>query len=73
MVSTAPSRPHALAANSPTRADEVLVSVVVPTFQEAANLPLLVPRITAALALWPHEIIVVDDDSTDGTDRVVAT
>ena len=49
------------------------MSVVVPTFHEAGNLPLLVPRITAALEPWSHEIIVVDDNSHDGTDRVVAT
>ena len=50
-----------------------MVSVVVPTYREADNLPLLVPQITAALQSWPHEIIIVDDDSNDGTDQVVAT
>ena len=50
-----------------------LVSVIIPTYREADNLPLLVPRITTALRTWPHEIIVVDDDSNDGTDQVVAT
>ena len=30
------------------------------------------PRITTALRSWPHEIIVVDDDSNDGTDQAVA-
>lgn len=52
---------------------ELLVSVIVPTYQESANLPLLVPRITAALASRPHEVIVVDDNSNDGTDQVVET
>src|SRR5947209_15090856 len=48
------------------------VSVIVPTYREAENLPLLVPRIAAALAgagLW-GEILIVDDDSGDGTDAV---
>jgi dolichol-phosphate mannosyltransferase len=52
---------------------ELLVSVIVPTYQESANLPLLVPRIAAALASRPHEVIVVDDNSNDGTDQVVET
>ena len=62
-----------LAANPPSPANEVLVSIVVPTYREADNLPLLVPRVTAALEPWPHEIIIVDDDSNDGTDQAVAT
>lgn len=50
------------------------VSVVVPTYREAQNLPLLLERLdrlrcTSGLVL---EAIVVDDDSRDGTDRVVA-
>jgi dolichol-phosphate mannosyltransferase len=66
-------RPQALAARPRSLVGLGLVSVVVPTFHEADNLPLLVPRITAALRPWSHEIIVVDDNSNDGTDQVVAT
>jgi len=65
--------PQALVANPPSQAAEVLISVVVPTYREADNLPLLVPRITAALEPWPHEIIIVDDNSNDGTNEVIAT
>jgi dolichol-phosphate mannosyltransferase len=45
------------------------VSVVLPTFDEADSLPLVVPRICAALgqAGLRGEVIVVDDDSPDGT------
>lgn len=45
------------------------VSVVVPTYREAENLPILVPQISEALsrAGLKGEIIVVDDDSRDGT------
>jgi dolichol-phosphate mannosyltransferase len=45
------------------------VSVIVPTYQEADNLPILVPRLAAALgrAGLAYEILVVDDASPDGT------
>jgi dolichol-phosphate mannosyltransferase len=50
------------------------VSIVVPTYREAENLPALVGRIGAVMAplSCPYEIVIVDDDSKDGTDRVVA-
>jgi dolichol-phosphate mannosyltransferase len=44
-----------------------VVSVVTPTFNEAANLPLLVEAVHAALGTLPHEIVVADDDSPDRT------
>jgi len=43
------------------------LTVVLPTYNEAANVPMMVERIDAALAGLPHEILVVDDDSPDGT------
>ena len=50
------------------------VSIVVPTFREAANIPALVERVHAALAgsgiEW--ELILADDDSGDGSEAVVA-
>lgn len=39
------------------------ISVVVPTLNEASNLPFVLPYIPA----WVDEIIIVDSDSTDGT------
>jgi dolichol-phosphate mannosyltransferase len=50
------------------------VSVVLPTFNEAESLPVLVPRIVAALrdANITCEVIVVDDDSPDGTAAIAA-
>jgi dolichol-phosphate mannosyltransferase len=48
------------------------VSIVVPTFREAANLPLLAGRIDAAMAGTPYELIVIDDDSNDGTEEAMA-
>jgi dolichol-phosphate mannosyltransferase len=49
----------------------VRVSVVLPTYNEAQNVPDLVPVLVDFLRDLPHEIIVVDDDSPDGTWRVV--
>jgi dolichol-phosphate mannosyltransferase len=44
------------------------VSIVVPTYKESKNISILFERITAALGGAPWEMIVVDDDSPDGTD-----
>jgi dolichol-phosphate mannosyltransferase len=43
------------------------LALVIPTYNEAANIGPLLQRATAALAGIAHEIIVVDDDSPDGT------
>ncbi|MGQ0614771.1 MAG: glycosyltransferase [Planctomycetaceae bacterium] len=50
------------------------VSVIVPTYKEAENLPLLVRRLAGCLeeAAIPAEILVVDDDSPDDTAKVCA-
>lgn len=42
-----------------------VVSVVLPVFNERDNLGPLMSEIAAALAVRPHEIIAVDDGSTD--------
>ncbi|KAK0340865.1 hypothetical protein LTR94_028769, partial [Friedmanniomyces endolithicus] len=43
------------------------VAVVIPTFNERANVAALVARLDVALAGLAWEAIVVDDDSPDGT------
>jgi dolichol-phosphate mannosyltransferase len=53
------------ASDAPTAAP--LLSVITPTYNEAENLPLLVEELHAALDGIPHEIVVADDDSPDGT------
>lgn len=51
-----------------------LVSIVVPTYKEAENLQPLIKRITKTMSLlsFRFEIIVVDDDSQDGTNNVIS-
>ena len=50
------------------------VSIIVPTFREAANIPRLAERIQAALSetgiTW--ELLLVDDNSDDGSEAVAA-
>jgi dolichol-phosphate mannosyltransferase len=48
------------------------ISVIVPTLNEAANLPPLLQRIALALAPHRYEVIVVDDRSEDNTAAVCA-
>jgi dolichol-phosphate mannosyltransferase len=48
------------------------ISVIVPTFNEAPNLPLLVQGLASVLTkLGPWEVIIVDDDSRDGSREVL--
>jgi len=46
------------------------VSIIVPTYQESANIPILFERLKVTLDGLPWEMIVVDDDSPDGTSNV---
>ena len=50
------------------------VSIVVPTFREAAGLPALVARVREALAGcgFEWELLFVDDDSGDGSEEAAA-
>jgi len=49
-----------------------LVSIIIPTLNEAENIPLLVPRIDAAMrdTALAFEILIVDDNSRDATPEV---
>jgi dolichol-phosphate mannosyltransferase len=46
------------------------ISIIVPTLNEAGNLPALVTRIAAALKGRSYEVLVIDDTSTDETVQV---
>ena len=47
------------------------VAIIVPTFNEVANVPVLVEKLEAALMGHAWEVIFVDDDSPDGTAEAV--
>jgi dolichol-phosphate mannosyltransferase len=53
--------------------EAIRISIVVPTFREAPNVPVLLKRLDQALTmrLRPFEVILVDDDSNDGIIDVV--
>lgn len=57
------NRPATMTLSAPLLADQPLVSVVVPTLNEADNLPHVLPLIPD----WVHEIVLIDGGSTDGT------
>lgn len=47
------------------------ISVIVPTFNEKENILLLIDEIHSELSGFTHEILVVDDNSPDGTYQLV--
>ncbi|MFQ3171956.1 MAG: dolichol-phosphate mannosyltransferase [Oleispira sp.] len=51
---------------------DINISIVIPTYQEVENIPLIAAEINTALAGESFEIIYVDDDSQDGSFDVVA-
>ena len=46
------------------------ISIIVPTFNERENLPELIKRLDKSLKKYDYDVIVVDDDSPDGTSDV---
>jgi dolichol-phosphate mannosyltransferase len=48
-----------------------ILSIVLPTYNELENIYILIPKIEEKFSNVEHEIIVVDDDSPDGTGLAV--
>ncbi len=46
------------------------LSIIVPTYNERENLPLVIQRVKSSLQGIRHEIIIVDDNSPDGTGKL---
>jgi dolichol-phosphate mannosyltransferase len=59
-----------MATDTTPEASTPTLSIIVPTYQESANIPILFERVKVALDDLPWEMIVVDDDSPDGTSNV---
>lgn len=49
-----------------------MISIIIPTYKERDNLELLLPRIADVLDKGTYEILVVDDDSQDGSEELCA-
>jgi len=67
-----PNRAHAQWAAG-ARVCRTALSIIVPTYKEAENLPLLIERIDRLWAThaFDIELLIMDDDSRDGTEDVV--
>ncbi|MEK9656976.1 MAG: glycosyltransferase family 2 protein [bacterium] len=50
-----------------------ITSIIIPTYNEAANIPIILPKICETLEKEKinYEILVVDDDSKDNTEKAV--
>ena len=46
-------------------------SIVIPVFNESKNLPILIKQIFQILKSKTFELIIVDDNSTDGTKYIM--
>ncbi len=46
-------------------------SIVIPVYNESKNLPLLISQIYKILRNQKYELIIVDDNSTDGTKDIM--
>lgn len=47
------------------------LSLILPTYNERENIRFLIPRLMQVFSAYDYEILVVDDDSPDGTGRIV--
>jgi dolichol-phosphate mannosyltransferase len=61
-----------MATRTVPRLSALVISVIVPTYNEADSLPPLVDRLATAMVGHTWELVVVDDGSPDGTADVAA-
>jgi dolichol-phosphate mannosyltransferase len=47
------------------------ISIILPTYNEFKNIHLMIEEVIKHVHAWPYEIIVVDDNSPDGTAQMV--
>ena len=47
------------------------ISIIIPTYKEKENISLLVERIHNSLSQYDYEIVIVDDNSADGSEELV--
>ncbi len=73
MANASTTATNAESTGTPTGGDRVEVSVVLPAFEEVGALPGLIEELDGVLAGvdGPHEMIVVDDGSRDGTGELL--
>src|SRR5437016_3016955 len=55
------------------RSQEMLLSIVVPVFNEALTIPIMLERLVEALRDLDWEVIFVNDGSTDSSLRLLET
>ena len=48
-----------------------MISIVIPTFNESQNIVPLIKNLIVLISDFEYEIIVVDDDSPDGTGNIL--
>lgn len=60
-------------AATPYTSSPLDLSIVLPTYNESENIPIVIARLTEALQGLSWEAIFVDDDSPDGTADVIAS
>ena len=69
-MTSSPTRQSHTAQRPPLSAQSTLVCTVLPTYNEAENIGPLIEGVLAG-AITPHLVLVVDDNSPDGTSAVV--
>ena len=47
------------------------LSIIIPTYNEKKNLKILIPKIYSKIKIKKFEILIVDDDSKDGTKQLL--